>query len=797
MLAVAAGVVILGGGFAAAYFGGALDGVLGRSQPVTQAAKDKSDEATTEAKTTTTTAAATTKAAETTTKAAETTTTTTAAKTTTAAATTKAAEVAATTAGSSVASAVIERKQSPAMARLFSQMNIETHVSDDATPRGAIEETLVNITSMVLGSARNVSADQSAAGGNTFGFEMNLAMDVSDPYINEVMTAIFGSLGGDPQLKEIIRLAGASNITVGLGGGGDITDDMWNPVFALNADWLVKSKPFFTMAGYFDLKEILVSVPDLYSKVIKIDSTLTPIPAGDLQTVQTQTAQLQAFGPYIEEFMPFIKDMLIAAVGELQAPVIGKEEIKLAGKSVTFDTVDLAVTEKEAMKAGVAALNVIKYSPAAQDLIVRANNETLKDMFNTPQLDRQTLSLAIDGMIAQANENAEYSYSEDVVRVRMYMNDGIFAGLALSNPTESAQYGYVGANEAGYSLWINDLMYSEYEELKDDPPSYKDPGVGDRFEFYGLMNSGPSGVSGDFRVNVRQYEETFDEKLLTFSDLNTKVSFGIPAITGKISVKMRDIYNAFSGKTDSSIPFVWQTAYTMEELDAMPFVKDLEFSLEFIANENDYTMRFKAQDPARGSSAEISFKGYYLNKGITPPGGERLDIANASPQEQMALMAEAKQNLDAKFDELLVAGYDLTWLKPLIESALSGTSPGGAEGFEGLLDGDGDEGDAGEYGADENGVNYLGYTVEDYVFPYSSDTKLDPNELNKLPTELLSLARNEIYARHGWVFDDIDLQIYFNQHGWYTPLFDNDSIELNKIEEINVGMITAIESLRE
>jgi len=54
----------------------------------------------------------------------------------------------------------------------------------------------------------------------------------------------------------------------------------------------------------------------------------------------------------------------------------------------------------------------------------------------------------------------------------------------------------------------------------------------------------------------------------------------------------------------------------------------------------------------------------------------------------------------------------------------------------------------------------------------------------KTPAEL-SLLRNEIFARNGYLFDDAVLRGYFNQFKWYQPIFDvpNFKVTLTKQEE--------------
>ena len=52
----------------------------------------------------------------------------------------------------------------------------------------------------------------------------------------------------------------------------------------------------------------------------------------------------------------------------------------------------------------------------------------------------------------------------------------------------------------------------------------------------------------------------------------------------------------------------------------------------------------------------------------------------------------------------------------------------------------------------------------------------------------LSLLRNEIFARHNYVFKNQRLEEYFYNFDWYTPNSDN-TINLNIIEKSNVAFI--------
>ncbi len=92
-------------------------------------------------------------------------------------------------------------------------------------------------------------------------------------------------------------------------------------------------------------------------------------------------------------------------------------------------------------------------------------------------------------------------------------------------------------------------------------------------------------------------------------------------------------------------------------------------------------------------------------------------------------------------------------------------------------------------------------TESEYVLPGSDSTYIDRAVIAALSQEELRLARNEIYARHGRMFDDPELVAYFTSKSWYEPLYDTatfdawgDSI-LNEYEIANRDLIQEYESL--
>lgn len=87
----------------------------------------------------------------------------------------------------------------------------------------------------------------------------------------------------------------------------------------------------------------------------------------------------------------------------------------------------------------------------------------------------------------------------------------------------------------------------------------------------------------------------------------------------------------------------------------------------------------------------------------------------------------------------------------------------------------------------------------EYIFPDSDSRYLSEDELINLDSDALKLARNEIFARHGYIFKDKGLQEYFNSTTWYKGTVKGEDFnmekEFNDFEKENVALIGSIEEL--
>lgn len=92
-------------------------------------------------------------------------------------------------------------------------------------------------------------------------------------------------------------------------------------------------------------------------------------------------------------------------------------------------------------------------------------------------------------------------------------------------------------------------------------------------------------------------------------------------------------------------------------------------------------------------------------------------------------------------------------------------------------------------------LNY--YSDWDYLFPSDSEV-LTTEFLDSCSNDEIDLIRNEIYARHGYIFKKEKYRNYFSTKAWYNPTeSDMSKVEkkFNKIEEKNIAILVKYQNL--
>lgn len=100
------------------------------------------------------------------------------------------------------------------------------------------------------------------------------------------------------------------------------------------------------------------------------------------------------------------------------------------------------------------------------------------------------------------------------------------------------------------------------------------------------------------------------------------------------------------------------------------------------------------------------------------------------------------------------------------------------------------------YSSDNNVEDEEVDSMGDYfVFPDSDKRYLTEEDVHEMDASYVRLGLNEIYARHGRKFNDIELQNYFSSQAWYTPEYTPDEFSaiegsvFNEYEKANVEFL--------
>lgn len=105
-------------------------------------------------------------------------------------------------------------------------------------------------------------------------------------------------------------------------------------------------------------------------------------------------------------------------------------------------------------------------------------------------------------------------------------------------------------------------------------------------------------------------------------------------------------------------------------------------------------------------------------------------------------------------------------------------------------------------GGQEQGLYYPAeedYSEEeskDYILEGSDRRYISEEEVEALSPEEIRLAKNEIYARHGRIFDSEDLREYFESKSWYHGEIEPENFDekvFNKYEKANIDLLVSYE----
>lgn len=78
-------------------------------------------------------------------------------------------------------------------------------------------------------------------------------------------------------------------------------------------------------------------------------------------------------------------------------------------------------------------------------------------------------------------------------------------------------------------------------------------------------------------------------------------------------------------------------------------------------------------------------------------------------------------------------------------------------------------------------------------YPQASARLLVSDDVVSLNKQDLRIMRNEIFARHGYIFKTTEMKGYFERLSWYKPIYDDVTNQLTSVEKSNVEFIKGYE----
>jgi hypothetical protein len=83
---------------------------------------------------------------------------------------------------------------------------------------------------------------------------------------------------------------------------------------------------------------------------------------------------------------------------------------------------------------------------------------------------------------------------------------------------------------------------------------------------------------------------------------------------------------------------------------------------------------------------------------------------------------------------------------------------------------------------------------------YFTDLKIyQKQDFDQVPPLIIHLAKNEIYARHGYIFKNEDLNNYFKGQIWYEPSITPENFKdslFNKNEQVNLKLLSSLDTYK-
>lgn len=242
--------------------------------------------------------------------------------------------------------------------------------------------------------------------------------------------------------------------------------------------------------------------------------------------------------------------------------------------------------------------------------------------------------------------------------------------------------------------------------------------------------------------------------------------------------------NAYDGGVSlyyAGDPVISNLRLSFDQTTVSPFQSDTQEGIYHIVVEKDYykpsflcTSVIPTDDGTDDGIVRVKLFGYVFNR----DNGEKISSLGTRYSDEWKL-SEPGDHYKAFLKGL--AENDFSY-----NGSLTGSLPEepGDSGYQVIFN-EGNTGAAGDVIKD-NG----------YIFGNSAEEMLEDKDTDGLSPEVLQIARNEVYARRGYIFKNPELRSWFENKAWYTgtvPAENFDESVFNEFENANISFLKKAE----
>ena len=157
-------------------------------------------------------------------------------------------------------------------------------------------------------------------------------------------------------------------------------------------------------------------------------------------------------------------------------------------------------------------------------------------------------------------------------------------------------------------------------------------------------------------------------------------------------------------------------------------------------------------------------------------------------------MGGQKMSFDLTLSNQGNPNIDKNKLSEIIDAAVNSNNSGDDDYYDYY-------GDFGDYDFDD--YDYDDYGYDDYDsgdgdYLYPSDTQyITYGDLDGLDRDTVALMRNELYARHGYIFNKDEYKNYFGSKSWYVPMYSDQNTVVSMFSDIERANLNTLMSYEE